>query len=441
MGGAKSSSAGPFDTYAYWLMPHGLRGFLTTVFWPANAARAGGRRPRKKEEAVRADVGPAGARRRYPGPRGTFPILAPGKPGGAVSAASRRAGGEHAFWRGSLWGRTVALQGDSSFTKFDLFEVAGQQLLYWGTFRGNGYYDSEETHSFSSPFVWMDQWMSVGDARQQRVTDSVFDPRLRRATNSGEGTLRVEIAAHHDTWRDPDSQTTYEDVLEVHYWGRYPEAASREVYHLGRGLGTIRFETANAQEPSGVRYQYAEYFERFTPPPLPTLPWVDPFRNATHVRNGYFEDFLVPPAEGGAVGSYLRGWSGSADAAITTDGGDEGASPWKIVLRGATGGGDASADFVASDWIPVTPGQRYRLSGRVWRRSAADNVYLDFNDGIGQGGDFADAQGLATGTDAWETVAAETTVGPTTMAIRVRFVRDGANEGEAYGDAVTLQRL
>ena len=228
----------------------------------------------------------------------------------------------------------------------------------------------------------------------------------------------------------------------MHYWGRYPEASSREVYHLGRGLGTIRFETFNRQEPSGVHYQFAEYFERFTPPPLPALPWVDPFRNATYVRNGYFEDFLTPPVEGGAVASYLRGWSGSADAVITTDGGDEGASRWKTALRGSTGGGDAAGDFViGSDWIPVTPGKRYRLSGRVWRLSANDNVYLDFNDGVGQGGDFDDAQALATSTEVWESVAAETTVGPATSAIRVRFVRDGANEGNAYGDAITLQRL
>jgi hypothetical protein len=441
MGRKSRSAAEPLDTFDYWLMPHGLRGFLTTVFWSAAAARGATGRARD-ERAGRVDVGPAGSRRRYPGPRPAFPILAPGKAAGAAPAKGKRAVGEHAFWRGSLWGRTVALQGDSSFTKFDLFEVSGPQLLYWGTFRGNGYYDSEETHSFSSPFPWMDQWMRVGDVKQQRVTDSVFDPRLRRAVNSGDGSLRVEIVAHHDTWRDPDSQTVYEDVLEVHYWGRYPEASSREVYHLGRGLGTIRFETFNRQEPSGVRYQYAEYFERFTPPPLPALPWVDPFHNATHVRNGYFEDFLIPPVEGGAVASSLRGWSGSRNAAITTAGGDEGTSPWKIVLRGSRSGGDGSADFVIpSEWIPVTPGQRYRLSGRLWRRSARDNAYLDFGDGVGQGGDFEDAQALAASTGAWETVEAETSVGTGTTGVRVRFVRDGADESDAYADAITLQRL
>jgi hypothetical protein len=127
---------------------------------------------------------------------------------------------------------------------------------------------------------------------------------------------------------------------------------------------------------------------------------------------------------------------------ITTDGGDEGASPWKIALRGSAGGGDSNADVViAADWIPVTPGKRYRLSGRVWRVSAADDVYLDFNDGAGQGGDFDDAQALATSTQAWERVFAEATVGPATTAIKVRGVRDGANLGNAYFDAITLQRV
>lgn len=406
---AERAGAGPYDTFAYWLMPHGLKGLLTTVFWPSAASPGTGRRR-------------------------VFPLLAPGKIDREV--------GEHAFWRGSLWDRTFALQGDSSFTKYDLFELAGPQLLYWGTFRGNGYYGSEESHSFSSPFAWMDRPMSLGDSKQQRVRDSVLDPQRRREANSGEQTLRVEIAAHHDTWQDPDSRIEYTDVLEVRYWSRFPDPSSREIYHLGNGLGTIRFETFDPQEPSGVHYQYAQSFERFTPPDLPTLPWFDPFKNTTYVRNGYCEDFLIPPAQGGEVGAYLRGWSGTKDAVITTDGGDEGTSPWKIALRGLTGGGDATADFViVSDWIPVTPGKRYRLSGSLWRVSAADNVYLDFNDGVGQGGNFADAQAMATSTAVWERVSAEATVDPATTAIKVRCVRDGANEGNAYCDGITLQRV
>jgi hypothetical protein len=361
-------------------------------------------------------------------------MLAPGK--------VERERGEHAFWRGSLWGRTVALQGDSSFTKYDLFEEDGEVLRYWGTFRGNGYYDSEESHSFSAPFAWMDREMTVGDAKEQRVTDSLFDPRLRRVVNRAELRLRVEVVAHHESWRDPDSGIRYEDVMEMHYWGRYPEAASREVYHLARGLGTVRFETSNRQEPSGVRYQYAEHFERFTPPEQPTRPWIDPFHNPTHLPNGFFEELSAAPREGGPVSAHLRGWTGSPGAVITSEGEDQGLGPWKIALRPADGAGAAGPDFAAvEEFVPVVPGARYRLSGRVLRESPADNVYLDFDDGAGRGTVFEDAQALAGGTGVWEPVSCEVRVGPGTTGVKVRCVRDGANRGAALFDAVTLQRL
>ena len=125
---------------------------------------------------------------------------------------------------------------------------------------------------------------------------------------------------------------------------------------------------------------------------------------------------------------------------ITTDG-DEGTSPWKIALRGSTGRGDAPPTSSSPRWIPVTPGRRYRLTGSLWRVSAADNVYLDFNDGAGQGGSFPDAQALSTRTQVWERVATEATVGPQTTAIKVRCVRDGASKGNAYCDGITLQRV
>jgi hypothetical protein len=409
----------PYHMFAYWLMPHGLRGLLTTVFWPT-----------AKRPTLRSRPG----RTTYPGPTLPFLVLAPGKVGRQV--------GEHTFWRGSLWGRTVALQGDSSFTKYDLFELTDTELLYWGTFRGNGFYGSEESHSFSAPFGWMNRWMGIGDFTQQPVTDTLMDPRLRKEGSSGELALRVEVVAHYPSWSDPDSGIEYRDVLEVHYWSRYPDPSSREVYHLAKWLGTIRFETSNSGEPSGVRYQYAEYFERFSPPDQPTLPWFDPFGNATHVPNGFFEDLVQPPEQGGAVGAYMKGWSGSPDAVITTDPPDEGTGPWAVALRGESGGGDTTADFViASDWIPVSPGGRYRLSGSLWRTSEDDNVYLDFNDGRGQGEDFPDAQALASRVHVWERVAAETTVGPQTTALKVRCVRNGANRGNAYCDGITLQRL
>src|SRR5262249_55212042 len=153
----------------------GLKSFLTTVFWSdAGAVRRTSKAPGRRGSARLAPAPAPDPRRRMP-----FPLLAPGK-----TAAL----GEHAFWRGQLWGKTVALQGDSSFTKFDLFELAGTQLLYWGTFRGNGYYGSEESHSLKAPFVWLDRLMSVGDFKQQRITDTVLDPRHRAVANSGDNT-------------------------------------------------------------------------------------------------------------------------------------------------------------------------------------------------------------------------------------------------------------
>jgi hypothetical protein len=286
--------------------------------------------------------------------------------------------------------------------------------------------------------------MDVGDFTQQRITDSLMDPRLRQRTNSAELALRVELVAHHDSWQDPTSQLRYEDVLEVHYWGRYPEPQSREVYHLARGLGAVRFETFNSREPSGVHSQFVERFEKYDPPETPALPWFDPFHSATHVRNGFFEDFTAAPVEGGAVGDHVRDWVGSSpDVVITKAGRDEGGGrAWRVALAPAREGDEARpACLSSSDWIPVTPGRRYRLSGRLWRASSADRVYLDFADGAGHGGDFDDAAAQATRTLVWERVIAETVVGPGTTAVKVRCVRDGANEGHAYCDEVTLQRL
>ena len=68
-----------------------------------------------------------------------------------------------------------------------------------------GYYGSEECHSFAEPFVWLDRFMSVGDFKQQRVADTVLDPRHRSVANMDELTLRVEIVAHYESWKDPDS--------------------------------------------------------------------------------------------------------------------------------------------------------------------------------------------------------------------------------------------
>ena len=190
-----------------------------------------------------------------------------------------------------------------------------------------------------------------------------------------------------------------------------------------------------------MHYQYAELFEPFTPPDRPAVPWFDPFKNDTYVPTVSARTSSAT-RPGRRVSPLPAGLAGLHRAVITTDGGDEGTSPWKIALRGQTGGGDSRADFViTSDWIPVVPGTPLSLERQLWRVSAADNVYLDFNDGAGLGGSFEDAQALATSTEVWERVATEATVGATTTAIKVRCVRDGANQGNAYCDGITLQRV
>lgn len=395
---AAPAHAQTYNTYDYWLMPHGLTADLTTVWWN----RAGC-------------------------PSGT-------------------AVGQHSFWRGSLWGRTVALQGDPSVLTYDLLVDNGSQLEYWGTFRGNNYSGpaSGDSHSFSSPFIWMDKFMSVGSSKQQSVPIKLMGAQSRKVTSSGNQTMRLEINAHFDTWQDPNTGLTWSDVLQMTFWSNYSASnpnQSKELYYLAKGLGTIHFETLNQDEPSCVHYQYATSFQNITPQ-SPNLPWFDPFKNTAFVPNSFMEDFVRTPVNGGAIGTYLRSWAGtSPDVVVTTDGTNPGTGPWKIALRGSNGGGDGAADAAyPSAWIPVTSGKTYRVSGWVWRVSAADNAYLDFNDGVGMGGNFTDAQAVAGSTNTWEYVEAQTNVGGATQVL-VRAVRDGANQGNAYFDGIQIQRV
>lgn len=384
---AGAAGAQTYDTYDYWLMPHGLVAQNSNLLWNGL----------------------------------TIP-------------------GEHCFWRGTLWGRTVALQGDPSFTSYDLFVDAGSRLEYWATFRSNRY-NAPLSHSFGSPFYWMNRFMAVGNVMENALPVKALDSQLRKVVSSGTVTMRLEINAHYSTWTLPETGVTYSDVLKVTFWSDKNVAASREIYHLAKGKGTIRFESSNSGEPSGVRISWATSFVNKAVN-SPTLPWFDPFQNTNFVPNGFFQD-ITSSVNGGPVSTSLRSWSGTSnDVVITTDGTDPGAGSWKIALRGWNGGGDSAADAaITTSFIPVTPGKTYRLSGWLWRVSASDNLYLDFNDGLGQGGNFTDGQALATATNTWEYRSVAVRVGPSTTGIKVRCVRDGANSGNGYCDGLQIQRV
>jgi hypothetical protein len=384
-----SALAQTYDMRDYWLMPQGKYTELFTVF------RSGG-----------------------------------GCPGGTGVA-------QHAFWRGTLQGRTVALQGGTDlaqgYSAYDIFEETGSTIAYWGTFRGNDYsLASPTSNSFSSPYTFMNNFMAVNGSTSGTITDNAMDNRLRKKVSSTSQMLSVAVQAHFATWTDPDSGTQWSDVLKVLYTiGNRPET-----YYLANSIGTVRFESGDPNEPSCVIKQYATDVLSYTQSASPLRPWYDPFSNNTYAPNGFFEDFLLTPVNGGApLASYERSWSGnSADVVLTNDAGDPGTSPWKVAMRGATGGGDSSADAAMSAVIPVVPNATYRLSGYLWRTSGSDRVYIDFNDAP------FDVDIQTSQTNAWQLVQDQVNVGVAT-SIRVRCLRDMANQGNAYCDGITLQRV
>lgn len=355
-----------------------------------------------------------------------------------------RVTGEHAFWRGTMNGRTVALQGGSTFNRYDIFVENGSVLEYWGTFRGNDV-GEPRSHTFDQAFRWMNSSMVVGQAVEDTVTVREVDPELRRQTNAGSVTLRLEVNAHYTSYTLPETGVTYSDVLKVTFYSDKSNPNSKEVYHLARGKGTIRFVSSNSAEPSGIKKAWAVSFTNKSVG-TPRIAWYDPFYVSGGVKtaalNGLFED-RTSGVNGAPVNSALPSWDSlSADGVITTDAPTlSSAGAWQVALRGSTGGGDGMADAISSTWIPVVGGKTYRLSGWTWRTDADDNVYLDFNDGQASGTNFTDVQDLASTLHQWEKLSATVTLPSGTTHIKVRAVRSGSNQGNAYFDGLILERL
>jgi len=96
--------------------------------------------------------------------------------------------------------------------------------------------------------------------------------------------------------------------------------------------------------------------------------------------------------------------------------------------------------MLPADWIPVKPNTVYTLTGRIFREAGyAGNAYLDFNDGIGDGGNFTDCEASTTVDGSWKLVSCSITTGPSTTGLKVRTVVDGAYNGKSvWFDDISL---
>ena len=185
--------------------------------------------------------------------------------------------GEHCFWNGDFLGRQCFLQGDPSMSKYDIFEIDDGSIRYWGTFRGNKA-ENEVSHVFKAPMLWMKKRMALGDILKSKVPVEVLSPDARSVKHHGEVEMQIEINSHYDNWILPETGVSYEDVIEVTFWSDAKNPSSKEVYHLARGKGTIRFVSSNQGEPSGVRTCWAIEFRKNVIT-KPSTPWYPVFGN------------------------------------------------------------------------------------------------------------------------------------------------------------------
>lgn len=351
--------------------------------------------------------------------------------------------GQHAFWSGSMLGKTVALQGHTGFAdpdkaSYDVYEITAgtnRKIQYWGTFRGNGLNQGPLSNAFATSTTWMNQHMGIGDSVTTTITDNEMHNQLRKNTQSAPQTITVTVQDHLASFFDAQSGRTWNDVLYVEYL----IGTRLEKYWLARGFGTVRFESTDNLEPSCINHQYATTYNSYVPPAAPTTPWYDPFKFTTYVPNGFFQDLLIPPLNGGQpLKTYERSWTSASngtvdsfDVAISNDLPNAPASEWKVILRAAP---TAGWDYAVSSPIPVTAGKTYRLSGWLYRTNSSDDVYIDFNDLV------AGDNIYTTVTNAWQFVQGQVNVG-TATSLRIRCVRDKGNAGNAYCDGITLQRV
>jgi hypothetical protein len=120
--------------------------------------------------------------------------------------------------------------------------------------------------------------MAVGNILNSQVPVEVLSPDARSMKHHGEVEMRMEINNHFDNWILPETGVSYVDVIEVTFWSDANNPSSKEIYHLAKGKGTIRFASSNQCEPSGVRTAWAVQFggKEIT---KPSTPWYPVFGN------------------------------------------------------------------------------------------------------------------------------------------------------------------
>jgi len=297
----------------------------------------------------------------------------------------------HAFWRGSFLGKTVALQGGIAFNDdraaYDIFEIASNNIKYWGSFRGNSLQSqSQKSNAFNQAIVFMPNFMSLKQSTSETVFDNEMANNHRKISQSDTYTYRLTVDDYLSSWLDTDSGNIWKDVLKI----RIDFPSGYELYWLARRLlingieytkhyGTVRFESY-CPDHSNVSKQYAtpntytgdgNYPLYSYSPPAPIIPWYDPFSLWTYVPNGFFEDHLKTPVNGGwPLKNYERSWTGYSppgnpnleDVAVSNEKPNSQTSTWKVVLRKLPTTG---WDYAISDSIPVIPNKTYRLSGWI----------------------------------------------------------------------------
>ena len=356
------------------------------------------------------------------------------------------------FWRGELWGRTVALAGDPEGRRYDIFEEVGDGLDYGGTFEGaSAVGEGRLSWSLDRPFRWMNRFMAVGDVLEAPVTGRLLSERRRNQEGVVKTTVRLEILGHRASFDVPAVPgLTFEDVLVVRFWPDASRPEAHDTFVLARGLGAVHWRRSGVGAPGEVALWWAVGKE-LTPVALsaPFVPWFDPFSPGwpkTAVVNGNLEDaasgwmatsgdvVLGPTPSGLTGGDWSLLLPGGADRADADADGDVGAP------SSGADGADGADVAITEDWIPVAGGT-YELSACMLRENAADNVFVDLADGKGRDADFADAHLVAGSTGTWECRAVAMCIPGSVGAVRVRAVRRGADPGDAWFDRIELKRI